>query len=305
MRKEDETAPFESGGENPAQPPEPETPAAPSGTEAEEPGAPQQDAPAETAEQTAELEPSVEPPPDELPAPQKKSSAKRFLVLFFGTLFLGLCAAVYFLVEERAKTLDAIEEKLAQLDSRLSALRQEGGAGLPGATAQDLAALRQEFQTFQEQVRESLNARQAAVAEPSAGETATTAKTEPVAEEPEEDAEPQMAAVENPPPATEPHTATLEPKPTAEEPEMVAESKPVAKSVEPPAAPPEPAGHEVSLQPPRHVGGEPKEVPGGKVERSREAQEYINFVESTASQLSHLVRKGFATLRDYLAALLG
>ncbi|MFQ5672023.1 MAG: hypothetical protein ACE5G9_02935 [Nitrospinales bacterium] len=312
MKKEDETTPLEPEGEDRDQPwsPESATPPPPPGAESEEADAP--DTSAEAAEPVLEPEPPAEPDAKPEPsAPKKKSSVKLFFVLFFVVVFLGLSAAVYFLAKERAETLNAFQEKLAQLDAQLSAIRQGGGAGSP-VTAQDLAALRQEFQTFREQTLESLNARQATVEEPSTAEPA-----EPAAEAHETTAHEAEPDVEPAEPAAEEHETTAhEAEPDVEPAEPATEEHATtAHEAEPDVAHggPEPVGNGTAARPPQHIsspehhaaGVEPKTFPGEKIERSREAQEYINLVESTAAQLSRLVRKGLETLRHYLAALLG
>ncbi|MFQ5717861.1 MAG: hypothetical protein ACE5GQ_12285 [Nitrospinales bacterium] len=289
----------------------------------------------------------------EKPSPRSKISFRKVLVYCVVFLLIGLSGAVYFLVAERQRMLLQIEDRIAQLDSQLKGLQSRLQKPRPSP---DLAALKNDLNTFQsrvtktfqiqqntihelknavEQLSASSPAREAreekTVAEEESAEAVESGEehAEPVEEKPEPVAPPHHEAEKEPEHAEEhaqePH-GEVAPARSADEPETPHEVAPVQEEVQEHLEPVE--EHETAAEEPgvvaieEHAAAsaveeheavasapseeaarplhEPREEPGETVKRSKEAQQYIDFVETAAAKIFQLIKAGFRAAWDYL-----
>lgn len=236
-------------------------------------------------------EPPIEP---EHESPQvKESSSKIFLIFFLILLFAGLLGAVYFLEEKRSKTLLETQDKLARLESRLGVLQDEDFA----QTLRDLVLLKQEFQAFKEQFSTSLTSRQSPIQQlpvhveespTDVNQVIITKEASPDIESeiPLQPSDDSKTILDEKPAVLQPFSSTLPSHKT-----LVDEIVQTPQKSQP------------SLSAP-YTDSKLKESAGKRLERSEEAQRYIDFIESTATQLFELVKIGLSTILDYLAGLL-
>lgn len=286
MSIKDEVPPFEHGGKDGENSPAPEAQSLPESPDLDggELSGTNEPVPVEAATQ-----PFTKP---ETPQ-KKKSSGNTFLFFFLILVFAGLAAAVYFLEEQRSNTVHAIQEKLARLDSQVGVLLAEDST----QPARDIARLQQELQAFKEEVSQTLASRPSPIEEPLPAGGMPAGEDQAATPAGEDQAATMI-------PDTAPQKA-LEPSPDlqASLTEATAESFPAGMDGgEPPPAVTyqEPRRRTQSLPPPQT--DDPLER---HLERSKEAQKYIDFVESTAAQLFELVKKGSGAVWDSLVDLLG
>ena len=327
MRIEDEVPPYEGSEkvEGSKQKPEPESLSNTPDLEVE---SVKLDDKNESDQVSDKTEPLIEP--ESISFQTEKSSGKTFLILLFIILFAGLSFFVYLFEDKRSKTLLEIQEKLARMDLRMEAMQTEKF----NQALEDLTLLKQDFQTLKKYVSGTLDPSRIPPNEPKkfakelpddldqvitpqeiANENAPEMVLESLNEQkrfvkelPDDLGQvitPQEIVTEIVPEMVLKSSDNLQ----AKENEVNASGKPYLSTIGdgktstgeflkefPQLKQPLP-----SIQ----TNRKSKESLRKKVERSEEAQKYIDFVESTAAKLLQLIKKGASTIWSYLVNFFG